>query len=618
VDALLDRVVVLARADARLPGQPATEGKARADAEFRRVLRGVRAHRDVVAAAEAAIADARPDELERRVAGMMRFARETLRLDAKGVTATLAKYPAAILLSAEDDARPVYDALASSRAYGGAGFSKREVARCVVAHPAVLSMSVSREIRPMIEYLIGEVRLRPSQAVDVFKFSLEDDVKVAVAFFGEECGLGTEGARGLIRNHPLDRNNILGRAAVERFRPRLENLLDLTGWSRANLARVMISKYPGVVISCSEENITGKFNFFIEEIGIDKDIVVNTMLRRAPELLTLSVAKNMRAKFEFYTSEDGFGLDHIGAKRLVTECPTIFSHRTKFVKEKFDFLMDELGVDKESAILALMRNPNMLSFSVEEKMRPTVEYVRARCLSWFRNEIARGERPEHDGSPEADAKLAEEANAITAYIFTQASSVMGFHVERKIKPTLDLIEERFPGTKIRVALRLCTFSLHQNLKPRLNILERIGLTHRWAPGTVVRMSVNAFLENTGVSAEEYTKELERCLMEHAALYPEAPIENAPSIGAKMKKAIAGQGIVGKYNRGLGSAEGIQGEIQRKLKRRPRFPNGPGGELPGGDPIPAEYLSLAAKREAKAGKAAGEEKKSAPKKTVAES
>ena len=72
-----------------------------------------------------------------------------------------------------------YDALASSRAYGGAGFSKREVARCVVAHPAVLSMSVPMEIRPMIEYLIGEVRLRPSQAVDVFKFSLEPKVEFA-------------------------------------------------------------------------------------------------------------------------------------------------------------------------------------------------------------------------------------------------------------------------------------------------------------------------------------------------------------------------------------------------------------------------------------------------------
>jgi len=94
------------------------------------------------------------------------------------------------------------------------------------------------------------------------------------------------------------------------------------------------------------------------------------MIRRAPELLTLTVDGNMAPRVLYMA--DTLGMGPLGAKKVLGSCPSLFGVSERNLGTKFHYFSETLGLGCEGAIRSILMFPDVLSYSLEYNVIPTV------------------------------------------------------------------------------------------------------------------------------------------------------------------------------------------------------------------------------------------------------
>jgi hypothetical protein len=118
--------------------------------------------------------------------------------------------------------------------------------------------------------------------------------------------------------------------------------------------------------------------------------------------------------------------------------------------------------------------------------------------------------------------LAEEVGAGregAAALILQRPTLLGYSIERKLRPTLRFLTEHFPDTNAANLVLLSGYSLAGRLVPRVRLLQWHGQVGRFAASYIGTLTNDKFCEKVGIMKEEYDAEVAACVREYAKKQP---------------------------------------------------------------------------------------------------
>ncbi|KAF3435193.1 hypothetical protein FNV43_RR22280 [Rhamnella rubrinervis] len=171
---------------------------------------------------------------------------------------------------------------------------------------------------------------------------------------------------------------------------------------------------------------------FLLDLGVPKS-EIPTILNKRPQLCGISLSENLIPNMAFL---EGLGVDKEQWAKVIYRFPAFLTYSRQKVKTTVDFLY-EMGLSAESIGKILTRCPNIVSYSVEDKLRPTAEYFRSLGVD-------------------------------VAVLLHRAPQNFGLSIETNLKPVTEFFLERGysmedVGTMISRYGALYTFSLTENL-----------------------------------------------------------------------------------------------------------------------------------------------------------
>ncbi|CAN0924668.1 Transcription termination factor MTERF5, chloroplastic [Linum grandiflorum] len=171
---------------------------------------------------------------------------------------------------------------------------------------------------------------------------------------------------------------------------------------------------------------------FLVDLGIPKSSIP-LILSKRPQLCGISLSENLIPTMKLLES---LGVDKGQWAKVIHRCPALLTYSRHKVEAVVKFL-HEMGVSAENIGKLLTRYPNIMSYSVEDNLRPTAEYF---------------------SSLEVDVGL----------LLHRSPSTFGLSVEKNLKPITEFfLEKGYTKEDIRTMILrygpLYTFSLEDNL-----------------------------------------------------------------------------------------------------------------------------------------------------------
>ncbi|XP_047341121.1 transcription termination factor MTERF5, chloroplastic isoform X2 [Impatiens glandulifera] len=182
---------------------------------------------------------------------------------------------------------------------------------------------------------------------------------------------------------------------------------------------------------------------FLLGLGVPKSDIPYILTRR-PQLCGISLSDNLIPTMAYL---EDFGVDKKQWAKVIYRFPALLTYSRPKLKATVDFLY-EMGLPAEFVGKILTRCPNIISYNVDDKLRPTAEYFKSLGVN-------------------------------VAGILYRAPQTFGLSIESNLKPVTEFfLEKGFSVDDICTMITrygaLYTFSLVENLKPKWEFFETMG------------------------------------------------------------------------------------------------------------------------------------------------
>ena len=425
---------------------------------------------------------------ERRIARNLEVLVNELGCAPADLAAIVRAFPGVLALDADDDVRAVVQFLTGPIPLGGVGMTKAAAKELLVRRePKMLGQSVKDALRPKFEYLVEHAGLRPGTVGDMLWLDLETQIKPRVEFLALECGMGSTAAAAAIRNFPPSQSHVLYRHfenPENMARKALKCLREEVGMS-AEQVSFAIGRFPKI-LDYSPEKIAGCFEFLRSTCALTEE-ECRRVIAATPQVVGLSVEENMAPKHRLLVHELGLGED--GAREVIACFPNLWTVANDNIRARFTFFLETVGCSREDLTAMLASHPHgVLSLSTDNILE-SMNFIENVFATLPADDTQR--RTLGDGGP----------RELAVAVLAKVPMLLGYSVERKMRPTVDYIRETHPDVCAFRALKMCTNSLGGTIMPRCYFKERAGWNVLLV--TAVHMSKSRFCEKVGITVAEY-------------------------------------------------------------------------------------------------------------------
>ena len=425
---------------------------------------------------------------ERRIARNLEVLVNELGCAPADLAAIVRAFPGVLALDADDDVRAVVQFLTGPIPLGGVGMTKAAAKELLVRRePKMLGQSVKDALRPKFEYLVEHAGLRPGNVGDMLWLDLETQIKPRVEFLALECGMGSTAAAAAIRNFPPSQSHVLYRHfenPENMARKALKCLREEVGMS-AEQVSFAIGRFPKI-LDYSPEKIAGCFEFLRSTCALTEE-ECRRVIAATPQVVGLSVEENMAPKHRLLVHELGLGED--GAREVIACFPNLWTVANDNIRARFTFFLETVGCSREDLTAMLASHPHgVLSLSTDNILE-SMNFIENVFATLPADDTQR--RTLGDGGP----------RELAVAVLAKVPMLLGYSVERKMRPTVDYIRETHPDVCAFRALKMCTNSLGGTIMPRCYFKERAGWNVLLV--TAVHMSKSRFCEKVGITVAEY-------------------------------------------------------------------------------------------------------------------
>ena len=425
---------------------------------------------------------------ERRIARNLEVLVNELGCAPADLAAIVRAFPGVLALDADDDVRAVVQFLTGPIPLGGVGMTKAAAKELLVRRePKMLGQSVKDALRPKFEYLVEHAGLRPGNVGDMLWLDLETQIKPRVEFLALECGMGSTAAAAAIRNFPPSQSHVLYRHfenPENMARKALKCLREEVGMS-AEQVSFAIGRFPKI-LDYSPEKIAGCFEFLRSTCALTEE-ECRRVIAATPQVVGLSVEENMAPKHRLLVHELGLGED--GAREVIACFPNLWTVANDNIRARFTFFLETVGCSREDLTAMLASHPHgVLSLSTDNILE-SMNFIENVFATLPADDTQR--RTLGDGGP----------RELAVAVLAKVPMLLGYSVERKMRPTVDYIRETHPDVCAYRALKMCTNSLGGTIMPRCYFKERAGWNVLLV--TAVHMSKSRFCEKVGITVAEY-------------------------------------------------------------------------------------------------------------------
>ena len=286
---------------------------------------------------------------------------------------------------------------------------------CVRRDPKMLGQSVKDKLRPKFEYLVEHAGLRPGNVGDMLWLDLETQIKPRVEFLALECGMGSTAAAAAIRNFPPSQSHVLYRHfenPENMARKALKCLREKVGMS-AEQVSFAIGRFPKI-LDYSPEKIAGCFEFCARRARREE---CRRVIAATPQVVGLSVEENMAPSIVCWRTSWASGKTARGGHRLLSK-PV---DRPKTHSSAIHVFLETVGCCENLTAMLASHPHGVLSLSTDNILESMnfIENVFA-TLPWTTHSAGRS-------AAVADLRL----------VLAKVPMLLGYSVERKMRPTVD-------------------------------------------------------------------------------------------------------------------------------------------------------------------------------------
>lgn len=247
------------------------------------------------------------------------------------------------------------------------------------------------------------------------------------------------------------------------FRPSVSYVLSL-GLSLEQV-EVLAKKAPSFISCNPEKKVQPIVNYFLG-LGVTKPGILKIFLKR-PQVFVCSLEEYLKPSMLYLES---LGVERSQWSRILVQFPALLTYGKAKIQEAVAFL-HEAGLSSADVGFVISRFPHVVSFNVEDKLIPTLEFLKSIGVK------------------------------DVASFLRRSPQVLGFSVEGNIKPTIRfLIELGYSEMEVITIINkfppILSLAITSNIKPKWDYYAETG----WPKSNLV-----AFPQYFGYSLESRIK-----------------------------------------------------------------------------------------------------------------
>lgn len=257
------------------------------------------------------------------------------------------------------------------------------------------------------------------------------------------------------------------------FRPAVTYALSL-GLTITQL-QTLSQRFPSIAYYSPERKMKPVVDFFLA-LGITKPGIVKIFLKR-PQIFGCSLEENLKPTMVYLES---IGVERRRWARILVQFPALLTYNKAKLQEAVNFL-HEVGLSTQDIGITIMRFPHVVSYSVEEKLRPTVAFLKGIGVKDIRAFIkcspqVLGYSVEGNIKPTirflVDIGYSED-EVIT--IVNRFPQVLSLAINENIRPKWEFFADTgWPKSYIVAFPQYFGYSLSKRIKPRLGEVLKSG------------------------------------------------------------------------------------------------------------------------------------------------
>lgn len=284
--------------------------------------------------------------------------------------------------------------------------------------------------------------------------------------------------------------------AAGNLRPQFVYLMQLG--MEIDQIKTIIRKFPAFANYSLDGKIKPVVKFFLE-LGVPQEKILIILMKR-PQLCGISLSENLKPTMKFFET---LGVDKKQWATVIYRFPALLTYSRQKIKESIDFLL-ELGISEESIGKILTRCPNIVSYSVEDNLRPKVKYFRSlgvdvglllfKCPQNFGLSIETNIKPVTEFFLERGYSLEEIGTMISRY-----GALYTFSLTGSLMPKWDFfLTMDYPKSELVKFPQFFGYNLEKRIKPRY---ARYALVKSYG----VKLLLNQVLSLSSSKFEEVIK-----------------------------------------------------------------------------------------------------------------
>lgn len=307
--------------------------------------------------------------------------RNTIKLSDDELRQLLSSMPSLLQLSANKNLSPTILFLIRQLDLG-----TKDLRVLVLGCPSLLTYSI-QNLQKKLEYFqntlgctLEETRKLLLKEPKLMASSAQEGLLSRYRFLRNELEIPRDDIRTIVQKNP----RILLMSVDKNLQPKLIFFMIMTLMLTPNDVRKILLKFPGILNYNLDNHILPITRYFL---SLDVSTVeIGNMLLKFPRLVTNSLVKIKHVvgylRFEL-------GLEADGVRRILYQAPQILSLATANLESKVDFLMQVVapgairGDEDSTKILRklIVGMPSLLYLNIEKNLEPKVEYLRSRLGS---------------------------------------------------------------------------------------------------------------------------------------------------------------------------------------------------------------------------------------------
>ena len=258
---------------------------------------------------------------------------------------------------------------------GELGIPRKTLGRVIGSFPQLLTLNLQANLIPKLRFLseelgvaekdVGKVITRHPQLLGL---SLEDNIRPTAEFLLEEARVPIDKLPNLILRYP----SVLSLSIDGNLIPTVEYLRDNLGMDAAGLGRA-IGINPMLLTLSLEKTMIQTVSFYKTELRIPKSTLAE-MARRYPPLLTFNIENNVKPKIELLVK--GMDLSLSKATRIIIAYPSVLGRSKYSLLSSYNGLLSA-GFRRKEASRMLVAQPRLLIYGCRDSAQEVVAALQA-------------------------------------------------------------------------------------------------------------------------------------------------------------------------------------------------------------------------------------------------